>query len=196
LQASAEDSNMAKPGGKHPYQICISGAAKGSTVTHAYKLAQAAGARVAERGQVLLTGATNGLPNFAAKGAKSAGGVSIGFSPATTRLEHVKSYRLPTEYYDTIVCTGFDYTGRDLLLVRSADAVLTIGGRIGTLQEFAVAFEEKTPVGILLGSGGITDIIRNILKAAKRNRHTVVFDDDPIRLVDRLISILDAKYQQ
>lgn len=176
--------------GKHPYQICVSGASKGTTVDHAFVLAERAGRRVAETGHTLLTGATNGLPDFAAKGAKAAGGVSIGFSPATTRREHVKSYRLPTKYYDSIVCTGFDYTGRDLLLVRSADAVIVIGGRIGTLQEFAVAFEEKTPIGIVLGTGGTADIIKEVLKAAKRNRHTVIYDTDPARLVDRLIDVL------
>ncbi len=183
-----------KSRGEHPYQLCVSGAAKGTTVAHAFELAEAAGRRVAETGNVLITGATIGLPNFAAKGAKAAGGVSIGFSPATTRREHVKSYRLPTKYYDSVVCTGFGYTGRDLLLVRSADAVITIGGRIGTLQEFAAAFEEKTPIGIIAGSGGITDAIKEVLKAARRNRHTVIFDADPVRVVDRLIKILNARY--
>jgi uncharacterized protein (TIGR00725 family) len=179
-----------------PYQICVSGAAKGTTVAHAYKLAEVAGRRVAERGHILITGATTGLPDYAAAGARGAGGMSIGFSPATGRREHIKTYHLPTKNYDGILFTGFGYTGRDLLLVRSADAVITIGGRIGTLQEFAVAFEEKTPIGIVTGSGGITDAIREVLKAAKRNRHTVLFDNDPAKLVDRLITILDKKYSE
>jgi hypothetical protein len=180
---------------ENPYQICVSGAAKGTTVGHSFKLAEAAGRRIAEAGHILITGATSGLPDYAAAGAKAAGGVSIGFSPATTRREHINSYKLPTKNYDSIVCTGFDYTGRDLLLVRSADAIITIGGRIGTLQEFAVAFEEKTPIGIVAGSGGITDVVKDILRAAKRNRHTVIFDDDPERLVDRMIVILDQIYK-
>lgn len=180
---------------KYPYQICVSGAAKGASVKLAHAAATEVGARIAELGHVLITGATSGLPDYAAAAAvKKAGGVSIGFSPAASRREHVKVYRLPVENFDSILCTGFGYTGRDLLLVRSADAVVTIGGRIGTLQEFAVAFEEKTPVGILMGSGGITDAIKDVLKAAKRNRHTVIFDDNPTRLVDRLIEILDNKY--
>jgi uncharacterized protein (TIGR00725 family) len=180
---------------QHPYQICVSGSAKGASVVHAHKLAESAGARVAQCGHVLLTGATTGLPDVAAAGAKKNGGISIGFSPATTRAHHVKTYRLPTANYDSIVCTGFDYTGRDLLLVRSSDAIITIGGRIGTLQEFAVAFEEKTPIGILVGSGGITDIIQVVLRAAKRSRNTVLFDTDPVRLVDRIIGVLDEKYR-
>ncbi len=183
---------MAKPA--VPYQICISGAAKGTTVAKAHLLAEAAGRRIAELGHVTLTGATSGLPDYAAKGAKAAGGMSIGFSPASSRREHIKSYKLPTQYYDSILCTGFEYTGRDLLLVRSADAVVTIGGRIGTLQEFAVAFEEKTPIGIVVGSGGITDAIKDILRSAKRSRHTVLFDEDPVKLVDRLVAIVDQRY--
>jgi uncharacterized protein (TIGR00725 family) len=180
--------------GSHPYQICVSGAAKGSTVAHADHLAEQAGKRVAETGHTLLTGATDGLPDFAAKGAKEAGGVSIGFSPASNRRQHVKSYQAPTEYYDCILYTGFDYTGRDLLLARSADAMVMVGGRIGTLQEFAVAFEEKTPIGVITGSGGVSDGIKAVLQAAKRTRHTVIYDENPVRLVDRLLSILDEKF--
>ncbi len=181
------------PHSRYPYQICVSGAAKGTTVNGAHLLAEAAGRRIAERGHVCLTGATSGLPDHAAKGAKEAGGVSIGFSPAASRRDHVKSYKLPTKYYDSILCTGFEYTGRDLLLVRSSDAIITIGGRIGTLQEFAVAFEEKTPIGIVVGSGGVTDVIKVILKAAKRNRHTVLYDEDPAKLVDQMIEILGQR---
>jgi len=181
---------------KYPYQICISGAARGTTVKHAHELAERAGRRIAERGHITLTGATSGLPDYGALGAKKAGGVSIGFSPASNRRDHIKSYKLPTKNYDSILCTGFDYTGRDLLLIRSADAVVMVGGRIGTLQEFAVAFEEKTPIGIVTGSGGTSDAIKEVLKAAKRNRHTVLFDDDPAKLVDDLIKILDKKYEE
>lgn len=176
---------------KFPYQICVSGAAKGSTVAHAAKLAEAAGRRIAEHGHITLTGATSGLPDAAAAGAKAVGGVSIGFSPAASRRAHVKSYRLPVANYDTVLYTGFEYTGRDLLLVRSADAVITVGGRIGTLQEFAAAFENRTPIGIVTGSGGVADVIPAIMKAAKRSRASVLFDDDPARLVDRIVALLD-----
>lgn len=186
---------MSKALSGHPYQICVSGAAKGTTVGHAEKLAEAAGERIAKTGNTLITGATSGLPNSAAKAAKAAGGISIGFSPASSRREHIKSYRLPTANYDSVMCTGFGYTGRDLLLVRSADAVVVVGGRVGTLQEFAAAFEERTPIGIVLGSGGVSDAVKTILKAAKRNRHTVIYDEDPAKLVDRLIVILDDIYR-
>lgn len=178
-----------------PFQICVSGAAKGSTVTHAHELASAVGRRIAELGHITLTGATSGLPDYAAAAARKAGGVSVGFSPAASRRAHIKSYHLPVNNYDTMLYTGFDYTGRDLLLVRSADAVVTVGGRIGTIQEFAAAFENRTPIGVLTGSGGVADAIPALMKAAKRSRATVIYDDDPARLVDRLVAILHKSYE-
>src|SRR3989344_2416309 len=73
-------------------------------------------------------------------GVKEAGGFSIGFSPAASEREHVEVYKLPLDYMDLIVYTGFGYPGRDLLLTRSADAVICGCGRIGTIHEFVIAF--------------------------------------------------------
>ena len=58
------------------------------------------------------------------------------------------------DYHDLIIYTGFDYSGRNLLLVRSADAVIEVCGRIGTLNEFTIAFEDQKPVGVLEHCGG------------------------------------------
>ncbi len=74
-----------------PYQICVSGAAAGETVDAACHLAYGLGKAIAEAGHIMLTGATIGLPYHAAKGAKSAKGLSIGFSPASSYREHVNS---------------------------------------------------------------------------------------------------------
>jgi predicted Rossmann-fold nucleotide-binding protein len=59
----------------------------------------------------------------------------------------------------------FEYTGRNLLLVRSSDAVVMVGGRIGTLNEMTIAIEERKPLGVLLGSGGMTEEVEHVLKA-------------------------------
>ena len=69
------------------YQICVSGAAAGETVTEAHNLAYAIGQEIARQGKTLLTGATVGLPQAAAAGFMSipdAKGSSIGFSPASS----------------------------------------------------------------------------------------------------------------
>jgi uncharacterized protein (TIGR00725 family) len=91
---------------------------------------------------------------------------------------------------DLIIYTGADYSGRNLILTRSADAVIEICGRVGTLNEFTIAFEDQKPIGILLGTGGITQEIDDILRVSKRGRKGIVFDTDPARLVKSLIKML------
>ena len=178
------------------YQICVSGAARGKTVDIAHTLAAAAATEIVARGHAVLTGATIGLPYYAAKAAKAAGGMSIGFSPAASRRAHVKKYQLPLDAFDTILYTGFEYTGRNLLLIRSSDAVVMVGGRIGTLNELTIAIEERKPIGVLMGSGGETNEVEHILKAAQRTRAGIIFDTDPARLVDRLVATLNQKYRK
>lgn len=184
------------PKHKLRYQICVSGAARGDSVELAKELAGEVGREIVRRGHLVVTGATRGLPYYAAKAAKHEGGddvTSIGFSPAASRLAHVKKYQLPLDVFDTVLFTGFEYTGRNLLLVRSCDAVVMIGGRIGTLNELTIAIEERKPIGILLGSGGMTEEVEHVLKAAKRARTGIIFSRDPIELVDALVDLMKAK---
>ncbi len=176
------------------YQICVSGAAKGHSADQGKRLALAVGAAIAKAGHSLMTGATTGLPNEAAIGYKKAGGaMSLGLSPASTKVEHMLKYRLPTASYDAILYTGLHYGGRDALLINSADAVISIGGRLGTLHEFTIAAETHTPIGILDGAGGIGDQIPELMKLLPNaNPDYVMFDDDPEKLVAKLTSLLDT----
>lgn len=148
------------------------------------------GREVAEQGAVLLTGATTGYPYLAATGAKEAGGMVIGFSPAMGPKEHTRKYRLPTDNHDLIVYTGFGYSGRNLFLVRSGDAVIHISGRIGTLNEFTSAFEDKKVIGVLTGTGGTSTLIDDIIDVAHRGAGRIVYDDDPATLVSKVIDLL------
>ncbi len=175
------------------YQICVSGASKGRSVEEGKVLAMAAGRVVAEAGHSLLTGATIGLPNYAAESYKKAGGkMSVGISPAASKVEHVIKYRLPTEAYDTILYTGLHYIGRDSLLINSSDAVISLGGRLGTLHEFTIAMESDTPIGFLEGTGGVSAEIMDILHAAGEERSkNVVFSDNPATLLKKLTDLLD-----
>src|SRR3990167_1961506 len=129
------------------YQICVSAAAKGKSVVVGKRLAHDAGEAVAKSGNALLTGATVGMPHYAAIAYKQAGGLmSIGISPAASKVEHVMKYRLPTRPYDAILYTGMHYVGRDAFLINSSDAVISIGGRLGTLHEAVMAIETDTPI--------------------------------------------------
>lgn len=178
------------------YQICVSGAAKGPSVEEGEKLAMAVGVAIAKAGHSLVTGATTGLPSTAAAGYKKAGGkMSLGLSPASTKVEHVKKYRLPTEDYDAILYTGLHYGGRDALLINSADAVISIGGRLGTLHEFTIAAETHTPIGVLEGAGGISAQIKNLLKLLPNAKpELVIFEEDPDELIAKITRLLDNLY--
>src|SRR5690349_2889482 len=162
------------------YQICVSGAAKGRSVEEGKELAGQIGQALAKAGHSLMTGATIGLPNYSAEAYKANGGVmSMGISPATTKIEHVMKYRLPTEAYDAILYSGLHYVGRDSLLISSSDAVISIGGRLGTLHEFTIAMETDTPIGFLQGAGGISSEIADILHAAgESHSKNVIFSDN------------------
>ena len=140
---------------------------------------------------VVVTGATTGVPYYAALGAKKQGGFSIGISPAMSEQAHVRKYRLPIDVFDIIIYTGFGYSGRNLLLTRSADAVITICGRMGTLNEFTIAFEDRKPQGVLLGSGGTADMVQGILKGAKRGLGKIAYSRDPVELVRDVLDLVD-----
>lgn len=177
------------------YSICVSGAAAGITVTESREKAQILGETIAEAGHILTTGATVGLPYYAAYGAKLKGGVSIGFSPASSLREHMRKYRLPHDVFDFINFTGMNYVGRDLYLVQSSDAVITVGGRFGSLHEFTSAIEDRKPCGVLIGSDGAADWIPLLMKDLDLpDGDIVIMDDDPVRLVHKLIKLLDKKY--
>lgn len=176
---------------KLKYKICVSGAAEtGHCSKDAFEKAEAIGREIARRDLVLVTGATTGIPYWSAKGAKLAGGLVIGLSPAASRVAHVKSYKLPTDYHDMIIYTGFDYAGRNLLLTRSSDAIITICGRVGTLNEFTIGFEDNKPMGVLEGTGGTADYIRELLEKSHRGTGKVSFSSDPAELLDKVLATI------
>lgn len=183
------------------YQICVSGAAKGASVEEGKELAYQLGAAIARAGHSLMTGATVGLPDYAAQGYKAAGGqMSVGISPAASKQEHILKYHLPTEAYDTILYSGLHYIGRDTLLITSSDAVVSIGGRLGTLHEFTIAMESETPIGFLQGAGGISSQIETLMELATPlpGDAIALFNDDADKLITDLTSHLDkafAKYK-
>lgn len=173
-------------------KLCVSGAAEtGFCGPNSFELAEELGKEIARHNAILVTGATTGFPLQAAKGAKAVGGISIGFSPASSEYEHINVYRLPDDYMDLMVYTGFGYPGRDLFLTRASDAVIIGCGRIGTIHEFTVAFEDKKPIGILEGDWEMDETIKLILERGHRNNDKIVFDTDPKKLVEKVIELVE-----
>jgi len=177
--------------GHERLKICVSGAAETKHCgLGAFEKAKELGRQVVSQGGILLTGATTGFPLWAAMGAKEAGGISIGFSPAGSEREHLEVYRLPVDYMDLIVYTGFGYSGRDLLLTRSSDAVLIGCGRIGTVHEFTIAYEDNKPTGILRGEWDMDEVLKTVMDKSNRENTNVIFDDSPEKLVKRTVDMV------
>lgn len=178
------------------YKFVVSGAAEKSFCgPTAEEMAYRIGQEIVKQNGILITGATSGMPDAAAKGAKDAGGISVGISPAASHASHVKTYKLPTENYDFIIYTGFEYSGRNLILTKSADAVIIVCGGFGTLNEFTIALEDDKPIGIVVGSGGAAEEIAELLKNIKDPHHhgagKLVFSKDPKELIQKLIELID-----
>lgn len=180
--------------GKHGHsqiKICVSGAAEtGHCGVDALEKAKELGREIVRQGAILVTGATTGFPLWVAMGAKELGGTSIGFSPAASEREHVEVYKLPVDYLDLIIYTGFGYPGRDLLLTRSVDAVICGCGRVGTIHEFTVAFEDDKPIGIFEGPWEMDDELKDIISKSHRPFLKVAIGEDPKKLVADLISLI------
>lgn len=176
-------------------KICISGAADTTYCGDgAIDSAKELGREIVRQGGILVTGATTGFPLWAAMGAKEAGGISIGMSPASTEKEHVETYGLPLDYLDIIIYTGFGYSGRNLLLTRASDAVIVGCGRIGTVNEFTIAFEDHKALGVLRGPWEMDEILEEMLeKSHRKEEGVVIFDESPKELVAKIIESVYAQ---
>lgn len=156
----------------------------------AYTLGRAA----AENGFILITGACPGLPYACARGARDAGGLSVGISPALSLDEHVHKYRSPADAFDVLIYTGSGLMGREVTNIRSSDMVVILGGRSGTLGEFAIAYDEGKLIGVLQGTGGITDRLPEIVDAFgdKVTGARILYEADPSVLITKLARAYSA----
>jgi uncharacterized protein (TIGR00725 family) len=161
------------------------GSAGGDLTGAQLELARRLGQRIAERDCLIVTGACPGLPHAAVLGAHDAAGSSLGVSPARSREEHVTVFESPIEPYSAIVFTGSGLMGRETHNIHSSDFVLFVGGRSGTLGEFAIAYDEGKLIGVLRDSGGISNEYATIAQMVQKQTGAVLVEDgDPVRLVD------------
>jgi uncharacterized protein (TIGR00725 family) len=103
--------------------------------------AESVGRLLAERGATVVTGGLGEVMAAAARGAKSAGGATIGILPGETRAG-------ANPWLDHVVVTGIGHA-RNLAVVASGDAVIAVGGRYGTLAEIGFALTLGRPVVVL-----------------------------------------------
>lgn len=101
-------------------------------------LAEEVGSRLAGAGVLLVTGGLGGVMAAACRGARSAGGMTLGLLPGESRAG-------ANRWVDVAVPTGLG-EGRNVLVVRAADALVAVGGEYGTLSEIALALKLGRPV--------------------------------------------------
>ncbi len=179
------------------YKICVSGAEMtGHCLEGAAEKAREIGRQIVLHGGVVITGACWGMPYEAAKGAKEAGGLSIGVSPAISKKEHFEKYGFPVDNFDFIFYTGYGFSARNVWLMRMADAVIFICGRMGTLNEFTICFEDNRLIGVLEGTGGAADIIRGIVENAHKGPGRIIYEKDPKVLIKKICQAIKEEKKQ
>lgn len=171
------------------HKIGVIGSAEFEGVKVAAK-AREVGKQIAINGCILLTGSSSGLSYEAARGAKESGGFTVGVSPASSLREHTGTYGLPTECFDLLVFTGFGFKGRNVVLVRSCDALVVVAGRMGTLNEFTIAYDEGRLIGVLSTSGGISGYLKTIVRKSAKKGPRIAYHADPAILVGQLVEAL------
>ncbi|MDI6888121.1 MAG: TIGR00725 family protein [Methanocellales archaeon] len=113
--------------------------------------AKEVGRLIAKSGAALLCGGLGGVMEYAALGAREAGGQTVGILPGVNRRE-------ANPYIDIAIATGMDHA-RNVILVRSSDAVIAVGGGYGTLSEIALALKMKKPVVAIKGGWEIDGVM-------------------------------------
>ncbi len=166
--------------------VCGSGQAKDQKVLDK---AKRIGIEIAQSKNTLLTGGGRGYPYAAVRGAILEDGRVICYSPAKDKEDHISNYNFPFEESAEYIYTNNGIPGRNLDLVQNADAVIIIGGQIGTLNEFTIAFALNMKIGIL-NSGEITELIPKITEICDKRGESrnVFYSDDVKELIKKLLN--------
>jgi uncharacterized protein (TIGR00725 family) len=165
-------------------KIAVVGSAGGELSEEIRAKAREMGRCIARRDIIVVTGSAPGLPHEAVLGAKEEGAFVIGISPAHSLDEHRLVYNAPWEEYDALIFIGSGLMGREIEIIRTCEACVVIGGRSGTLGEFAIAYDEARLIGVLTGTGGVADHIPELLEVInKETGAEIVMHDDPEQLL-------------
>jgi uncharacterized protein (TIGR00725 family) len=174
-------------------KVGVVGSAGGDLKPEVLEKSREMGRCLARHDVIVVTGSAPGLPHEAVLGAKEIGTMVIGISPALSLDQHREVYRAPWEEYDALIFTGSGLMGREIEIIRTCEAVIVIGGRSGTLGEFAIAYDESRLIGVLTGTGGIADHVSELLEVInKKTGADVISHDDP----ETLFSMMMARHEE
>ncbi len=124
----------------------------GSCDKDIYGIAEEVGKLIARKRWTLITGGLGGVMEAASKGAKQAGGVTVGILPGFSNTD-------ANTYVDIPITTGLSHA-RNIVIARSADALIAVSGGYGTLSEIAIALKLGKPVIGIKTWGNIKGVIQ------------------------------------
>lgn len=143
--------------------------------------AHAVGQAIGASGALLFTGGRDGVMAACCKGARQAGGLTVGILPGDDVSQANEDVVIP-------ITSGLTFEGRSQVLIHAADAFVVVGGGSGTLDEVCVAYLYRKPIVALRGCGGWGDRLESILLEGKyldpRRLVPIHFVDEPAAAVE------------
>ncbi|MGA3404244.1 MAG: TIGR00725 family protein [Candidatus Bathyarchaeia archaeon] len=165
-------------------QILVIGFGKDHCTEVAYDAAYQVGLEIAKHGAILITGGLGGVMEAASRGAKDGGGFVIGIIPQDDK-------DMSNSYCDAVIATGIGFA-RDFVTAYSADAIIVIGGGAGTLIELSAAYQRKTPIVAVKGTGGVADrFVDEYID--DREMEKILGEDSPEKAVSKAISLTNLE---
>lgn len=162
-------------------QILVIGYSGTHCTETAFGIAYKVGAEIADCGAILLTGGLDGVMEAASKGAKSKGGLVVGIIPQKRKAS-------ANSYNDIVVATGMGHA-RNFITAYSSDAVIIVGGGVGTLIEASAAYLEAKPIISMIGSGGAADeLVDKYID--DRSLVKIIGEKDPRRAVEKALNLI------
>jgi len=160
--------------------VCGSNAGDKNLNKEILKIAERVGELVAEKGGILICGGLGGVMEAVAKGTKKKGGITVGILPYDKSKAN--------KYIDIPIGTNLGYY-RNYIIVNSADCVIGICGRWGTLNEISMAIALGKPVILISSSKGICEILNNreILDKFEEKPYIVETPEEAVELAFKLI---------
>ena len=147
------------------------------------KTCELLGSEISKRGHILINGGTDGVMELVSKGASNAGGTVIGF---------LSEGEIGNRYLSMAIETGLDFLSRSVMMMYNADAVISVGGKVGTGLELFAAYVQSKPIVLLRGTGGWTDRIASVLIEGKYLDERKLTELKSVWKVDEALSVLEA----
>jgi len=175
--------------GRRVVQIAVLGSDKDVCTSQAYKIAYEVGKEIADEGFVLITGGGGGVMEAASKGAKAASGLTIGILFGSKKESANK-------YCDVIIPSGIGFA-RDSINANSADAVILVGGGVGTLSEATYAYFSEIPIIAMVKSGGTARKYANKFLDKRRKERIIPAKSakEALKIIKEKIKYSEKKYK-